>query len=169
MTSNTDEFVSLGIDPAASRASFVALCGEDYAIFDYPKLGKSGAVACAAGYEAASEVVESIVSRWIGAEFAAHIESPIVGRGGVRATMVQCWTAGAILAALHQHKIEVGLANVSSWKKSVVGHGRATKEEVASFVEFRWPALHAEAAGSQDVFDATCIAHFGRIASKRMG
>jgi Holliday junction resolvasome RuvABC endonuclease subunit len=166
MISNTAEFISLGIDPAASRASFVALYGDDYAIFDYSKFGKSGAMACAAGYSAANEVVELVTSRWPGVEIFAHIESPIVGRGGVRTTMVQCWTAGAILAALHQHEIVVGLANVSSWKKSVVGHGRATKEEVARFVELRWPAIFQKAEGSQDVFDATCIAHFGRIAAK---
>lgn len=166
MNSNTAESVFLGIDPAASRASFVALYGDEHAIFDYPKLGKSGPIACAAGYAAATEVAEFLAGRWPDVNVAAYIESPVVGRGGVRTTMVQCWTAGAILAALHRHEIPVGLANVSSWKKAVVGHGRASKEDVAKVVELRWPAIYEEAAGSQDVLDATCIAHFGRVNSK---
>jgi Holliday junction resolvasome RuvABC endonuclease subunit len=158
------EFVFLGIDPAATKVSYAALFQDEEPFFrEFKKLGRSGPTACSAAWHITAEVVGELGQRWPNVPVTAFIESPIVGRGGVRSTMVQCYTSGAIQASLFDQKVSVALANVSSWKKVVVGHGRATKDGVSEFVRLRWPALYAEASGSQDVADAVCIAHYGQL------
>ena len=154
--------VSLGVDPASAKAAFVAI-GEDgeFLVKTFTRFGKSGGPACASAWHATQYVHTLTVTHFGGADVHAFIESPVVGRGGVRSTMVQCFTSGAIQGALHDAGCRTQTANVSTWKKYVVGKGNATKEEVAKHLRLRWPALHAAAGGNQDVYDAACIAIYG--------
>lgn len=161
-----DGFVALGVDPASTRSTFVGFYHGDHLVVDAKRLGKSGAPACAKAWQVTLDVVGLITSKWPDVPIKAWIESPVVGRGGVRSTMVQCYTSGAIQGALYHCGIGVDLVNVSSWKKKVVGHGHADKPTVSRFVELRWPALYREAAGSQDVADAACIAHYGQLGTE---
>lgn len=159
-----DDCVHLGIDPASTRIALVAFFDEHEPIFaENKKLGSSGAVACSAARQETLAFVEKCRSHWPGVLVAATIESPIVGRGGPRATIVQAFTSGAIQGALFDVGVEVSLANVSSWKKQVVGNGRASKEDIANFVGLRWPAFFSQAEGSQDLADAICIARYGQL------
>ena len=155
--------VVLGIDPASTRIAYVALAEDDsYLAGANKKLGKSGGEACAAAWKYMSDVVATIYGQWPDSSVSAFIESPVVGGGGVRSTMVQCFTSGAIQGLLHERGIQSQVANVSSWKKHVVGKGNATKDEVAEYLRRGWPAIYREAGGNQDIYDAACIAFFGR-------
>lgn len=155
-------FVVIGVDPASTKLAMVALSstGEFVSMYN-PKLGKSGGQSCSNAMKATRDFVLA-VSAQIGRPDSAFVEAPIVGRGGVRTTMVQCFTSGAIQGVLHDEGIPTQIANVSSWKKRVVGKGNATKEEVAKHLRLRWPDLFGSAKGNQDLIDASCIAIYGQ-------
>lgn len=90
------------------------------------------------------------------------IESPLVGRGGARSTIVQAQMQGVLLSAAKAvGALGVYEVNVQTWKKLLTGAGNANKEEVA-----RWLRLNhigfSEIASSQDLVDASCIALYGR-------
>ena len=155
--------ITLGIDPASTRLAYVALLADDDFLMAAAKnLGKSGGEACSSAWAYMGAALDTIQARWPGIGISAFIESPIVGKGGVRSTMVQCYTSGAIQGALYDRGIRSQAANVSSWKKHVVGKGNATKPEVGDYLRHGWPAIYREANGNQDLYDAACIALYGK-------
>lgn len=154
--------IIIGVDPAASKVAFVALCFDEFVSKAFTRLGKSGGIACWGAWNTTERFVEDLPWDMDGRELHAFVESPIVGRGGVRTTMVQCFTSGAVQGALSGLGFVTQTANVSSWKKHVVGKGNAKKEEVAKYLRLRHPALHAASGGNQDIIDASCIALYGQ-------
>lgn len=154
--------IIIGVDPAASKVAFVAICLDEFVSRAFTRLGKSGGVACWGAWNTTERFVADLPWPLEGRELHAFVEAPLVGRGGVRSTMVQCFTSGAIQGALSGLGFTTQVANVSSWKKHVVGKGNAKKEEVAKYLRLRHPALHAASGGNQDIIDASCIALFGR-------
>lgn len=157
-----EPFAVIGIDPASTKLALVALSSDGRFLSSYiPKLGRSGGQSCAGAMKATRAFV-ALAEDEFGTLDSAYIEAPIVGRGGVRTTMVQCFTSGAVQGILHEAGISTQIANVSSWKKRVVGKGNATKEEVAKYLRLRWASLYDMANGNQDLIDASCIAIFGQ-------
>lgn len=157
-----DRLISIGIDPASTKLAIVALSSDgEYMTMYKNKLGKSGGQSCARARQITTEFIAQ-VQQDMGKIDGAYIESPVVGRGGVRSTMVQCFTSGAIQGALYEAGVWSQVANVSSWKKRVVGKGNATKEEVAEYLRLRWSAIYRSAEGNQDLIDASCIAIYGQ-------
>lgn len=153
--------IIIGVDPASSKIALVAICGKEFIAKDYARLGKSGGVACANAWKYTHQFVSELP--WDVTQYELHsfIEAPLVGRGGVRSTMVQCFTSGAVQGALSEQGFTTQVANVSSWKKSVIGKGNATKPEVAEYIRCYHPKLFESARGNQDIIDASCIALFG--------
>ena len=154
--------VVLGIDPASTHIAFVAIHGDDFLVRVNNKLGKSGPEACHNAQVMTKEVLLECQEYFGEKNIVAFYELPVLGRGGFRSTMVQCFTSGAVQAVLYEFGIQTHTANVSSWKKAVVGRGNADKGQVAESLRCRWPALHAASDGNQDGYDASCIALFGR-------
>lgn len=158
-----DDFVSLGIDPASSKIAFVAVVGdEEYKTAYYKRLGTSGGHACSSAWHTTNLFLAVVHMTWPGLPIYAYVESPVVGRAGVRSTMVQAFTSGAVQAALYDAGCDPQGANVSSWKKAVIGKGNATKDDVADWLQLRRPDLFRAAGGNQDVVDAACIALYGQ-------
>ena len=156
-----NELIVIGVDAASSRAAFVALRGREFFAMAVTKLGKTGGEACAAAHIATHDFLDQLP--WpVTESIQAYIEWPVLGRGGFRSTMVQAFTSGAIQGALHERGCVTKGANVSSWKKAVVGKGNATKEDVSKSLRLRWPALYAEVGGDQDLCDASAIALYGK-------
>lgn len=89
------------------------------------------------------------------------IEEPVVGRGGVRSTLSQTKTHGAMLAGAQSGGAFVSSVNNQSWKKRVVGSGNAGKPQIKQWVAENWPYLLQEAKGDQDLIDAGCIMKYG--------
>lgn len=95
-------------------------------------------------------------------EFEIFVEAPVVGRGGVRSTLVQAYVSGAIQAAASAYG-GVHLVNVQSWKKAVVGSGRADKQAVKQAI-----ISHGLSDDlPQDFYDATAICLYGLAAVRR--
>jgi Holliday junction resolvasome RuvABC endonuclease subunit len=90
-----------------------------------------------------------------------YLESPVIGRGGARATMVQSFVSGVIQAALASSGFTVYLVNVQVWKKVVCGNGSADKTNVARTLRQKWPKAAVAAGSDQDLFDAGAICHYG--------
>ena len=155
-----NEPIFVGVDPASNRLALVAIYKDMYEWARIPDLGGSGHVACSSARIETLKFLDSLP--WPEENIIAYIEEPVLGRGGVRSTMVQAFTNGAIQGALHEWGCEVKRANVSSWKKVVVGRGNATKAQVQQSLRFRWPSLYQSISGDEDLCDATSIAIYGR-------
>lgn len=87
------------------------------------------------------------------------IEAPIVGASGNAQTALRmAITVGAILG-VHPGG-HATLVAPASWKKVVVGHGHASKNDVKSWLDANHPALAQACHGDQDRYDATCLGLF---------
>jgi len=179
--------VVIGIDPASKRLAFVARGvaapghgdSNEYLAYKAVKLSKkSGPEACANGAKVTRHFIEAVWAKWPECKprhhdkedrtnrddklpVVAYVESPVVGRGGVRSTMAQAFTSGAVQATLHEAGIEVRMANVSHWKKVVVGMGNAVKADVHAMIARRWPHFSERAGTDDDLNDAAAIALYG--------
>lgn len=105
-----------------------------------------------------------------------YIEDPVVGRGGakVQAELARAQAAMMLAAAHvdddHVSNIYTYTIHLTSWKKSVVGKGNASKKDVAAFVEDRWPEFAKVVPGQQDYYDARCIAEYAaQVRIRAMG
>jgi len=163
---SSQNHVVVGIDPASTHIAFVILYKEHFRVKVSKNLGKSGPQACHNARLLTLEMIDE-TKAWLNkkdSELPIHCfyELPVLGRGGVRSTMVQCFTSGAVQAALHERECPTYPVNVSTWKKAVVGKGNADKVQVAEHLRHRWNALYSSASGNQDVYDASSIAIYGR-------
>jgi hypothetical protein len=155
------EVIFIGVDAASARVAFVALRGREFFTMAFTKLGATGGEACNASMDATHSFLDQLP--WPVTEpIQAYVEWPVLGRGGFRSTIVQAFTSGAIQGVLYGRGCTTQGANVSSWKKNVVGKGNATKEDVVQSLRLRWPSLYREVAGDQDLCDAACVAIYGR-------
>jgi len=155
------ELVVVGVDAASSRAAFVALRGTEFFTMAVTKLGSVGGEACAGASSATHEFLDQLP--WpITEPVEVFIEWPVLGRGGFRSTIVQAFTNGAIQGTFHERGCVTQGANVSSWKKAIVGKGNATKTDVSQAIRLRWPSLYQRVAEDQDLCDAACIALYGQ-------
>lgn len=68
---------------------------------------------------------------------------------------------GAVMAAMAGHT-DVRLVNVSTWKKNVAGRGNASKDQVRDYIDVTHPAYAPLCGDSQDLYDACCVALYGR-------
>lgn len=98
---------------------------------------------------------ESVISQ-------AYIEAPLVGRGGVKSTLVQAYVNGAVQGMLAEDGWAVHLVPVGTWKKQVVGKGNATKEDVAVWAAARKTGVVTASKNDQDVIDALALCDYGR-------
>ena len=92
----------------------------------------------------------------------AYIEAPLVGRGGVKSTLVQAYVSGAVQGMLAEDGWVVHLVPVGTWKKQVVGKGNATKEDVAEWAAGRKTGVVTASDNDQDVIDALALVEYGR-------
>jgi hypothetical protein len=153
----------MGIDASATHIAFVSLLGNEFSVTVSKNLGKSGPEACYNARVLTHETLDT-VKKWAGDSAIVHAfyELPVLGRGGFRSTAVQCFTSGSVQGVLHERKCKTYPVNVSSWKKQVVGRGNADKGQVGEYLRCGWPSIHRAAHGNQDVYDASCIAIYGR-------
>ena len=62
---------------------------------------------------------------------------------------------------------DVRLVNVATWKKDVVGDGHASKDAVRDYIHVTHPGYAPVCGDDQDVYDAACIALYGRHIQER--
>lgn len=68
---------------------------------------------------------------------------------------------GALMATLAS-QADIRLVNVGTWKKQVVGQGHATKDDVKYYIDVTYPAYAPLCGDNQDLYDAACVALYGR-------
>jgi Holliday junction resolvasome RuvABC endonuclease subunit len=70
------------------------------------------------------------------------LESPIVGAtGNLQTTIKLAMVAGAVMAYLVEQNLPVILVPPGTWKKTAVGNGAASKEEVRTWACATWPHM----------------------------
>lgn len=155
----------VGCDPSAKKIALVAMdtvtktfLTRAYVLY---KTGKQSpeSMARALGYmeEFCSEL--SNVSRH---DRFAWVEDPLVGKGGVRSTMVQAYIGGIIRGTLCRSGFTVYGANQSTWKKQVCNNGHAQKPDVERVVKVAWPKVHPYVEHDGDLTDAAAISLYGQ-------
>lgn len=86
------------------------------------------------------------------------IESAIMGISmNVNTTVGMASAQGAVLAT---HAGPCNVVSVSAWKAALVGHGHATKDDVALWLRDNYVHLW-NACESQDEMDAMCLSLYG--------
>lgn len=73
---------------------------------------------------------------------------------------------GAIMAALAMH-VDVRLVNNKTWKKQVIGNGNANKDSVRDYIHVTHGSYAPLCGDDQDLYDAACIALYGRLIMER--
>jgi len=88
------------------------------------------------------------------------IEDTLVGNN-VKYSIQLTEVRGAVMAALAMH-VDVQLVNVATWKKQIVGDGHANKDSVRDYIHVTHGAYAPLCGDDQDLYDACCIALYGR-------
>lgn len=95
----------------------------------------------------------------LGERFMAFIENPIYVQN-VKATIGISSMIAGVKHFIYQQGINCFGMDNRSWKKDIVGNGKASKEEIMRFAEAKWGKGKFP---EQDFADAACIALWGRI------
>lgn len=93
------------------------------------------------------------------------IEDTLVGNN-VKYSMALTEVRGAVMSALAPH-MDVRLVNVGTWKKEIVGDGHANKDSVRDYIRVTHGAYAPLCGDDQDLYDACCIALYGRRVAER--
>lgn len=158
----------VGVDPASRRVACFSVTSEGAfeSLLEWSAPKSLSADSRSLVLHEAEKRLEGFFSR-VPNGFYLFVESPLVGRGGARSTIVQSQMQGVILATGQRlGAIGVYEVNVQTWKKVCVGSGRADKGEVADWLSKAHPEL-SRLATSQDLVDAAAIATYGREVVRR--
>lgn len=90
------------------------------------------------------------------------VESALMGRGGVRSTIVQAQAASTVYISSVISGLVVHEVNVQTWKKDIVGSGNASKSDVSQWLDAHEPGLAELCGGDQDLVDAACLSLYGQ-------
>jgi Holliday junction resolvasome RuvABC endonuclease subunit len=82
----------------------------------------------------------------------------VAGARNIQSTIKVAQTIGAVMTVLPG----VRQVAISSWKMATVGNGSASKDQVRDWLNRTHPDLALLCDGNQDLYDATCIALYGR-------
>lgn len=106
------------------------------------------------------QLAEALQPYWNSDGRAVWVEAPIVAGARNLQTSLRIAQVTGVVHSVMDNSHEVA---VSSWKKSVVGDGRAGKDEVRGWLKESHPDLYRLTHHSQDLIDATCIALYGEV------
>jgi Holliday junction resolvasome RuvABC endonuclease subunit len=70
--------------------------------------------------------------------------------------------AGVLVVAARASGARTLLVEPSTWKKQVIDHGNASKDEIAEWLTRQHPVLSGLTDGNQDAVDAACIGLYGQ-------
>lgn len=152
--------VLIGLDPSSKKIALAISVGGAKPTFRTKALPQNDMPrACKEAYKYVRDTVKEFTKE--GHRVFVFIEEPVVGRGGVRSTLMQTKANGAMQAGASMAGALVQEVNNSSWKKRVVGKGNCGKPEVKEWLRQNWPYAYVKADGDQDIMDAACILRFG--------
>lgn len=164
----------IGVDPSSRKLAGVAMSVFDPDEYDLwlVKLKERDPIElrCLAAFRTARAFTRRIRRLYDPVEIVVFIEGPLVGRGGVKTTVIQSKVHGATIAGF----VSGGAAfaresNASTVKKAVVGTGKAEKHEIMQWVADTYPDLHTEIDGDQDLADAMMHCRYGIDTMEKAG
>lgn len=96
----------------------------------------------------------------------AWIESPVVGRGGPQAALVQAFVSGVVQACFVKAGFKVHMVHQSTWKAWLGVSPTAktkgnVKPDVVRAMRAQFPKDWSTASGDPDILDAAAIARYG--------
>lgn len=159
----------LGIDPSSRRLVGVTTYDDTNLLeglsFYETRLPMEKIDSCYAAFVWATQVSQA--ERDAGNDLLVVLEEPVLGRGGPHSTIAQSKINGAVLAGLGVSAVSRITVSNSKWKKSVVGSGNASKDQITEWVCDNHPDFynaHLSPSGKpdQDAMDAFCISLYGR-------
>ena len=149
--------VDIGVDVGKRRLALGWPYQERSLVIDLKKVGvRASELYSLSGWM--TQVIPEDVRLWI--------EQPYLSNGpGANQTVTigMAETVGAVQSAREWK--QVTMVGQSTWKAQVCGNGRASKEEVALWLETNEPELYDLCCGDQDRIDAMCIGLYGRLRS----
>lgn len=150
----------IAIDPSSRKlAAVVAKVGKEPTVETHTrKLPQDKPTACLLAFE----WVRNLVDMQGDTDVYVFVEMPVLGRGGPGSTIPQAQINGALLAGAQMVSAEVVPVNNARVKKSVIGKGNATKEDIRDWVKSAWPVLHAQIGKDQDLCDSAMIYVYGK-------
>ena len=159
-----------GVDYGVRRFSMVRHDGEIVEVgLKKPKVHRD--------WHRADELLElvGLVPPFVRSEDFIYLEAvPVAGARNLQTALALAATFGALTLALRGRCVHVTSVAVATWKKEVIGHGNATKDDVARWAYQSHPTWGRprEVTGvpvSQDGCDASAIAEYGRRDMERRG
>ena len=76
-------------------------------------------------------------------------------------------TMGAVLSDLSQLRTSQGVdirqVDNKAWKKQLIGNGNASKDDIRDYIHVTHPGYAPLCEDDQDLYDACCIALYGRL------
>lgn len=102
----------------------------------------------------------------IGRDDRIYLESPVVGRGGANATIVQSYVSGIIQSVAAAYGVDLRLVHHSKWKAQAVGNGNSSKENTAMVLAELHPELVDKCGHDSDLWDACGLALYGASAER---
>ena len=154
----------MGVDPSSKKLAGVAspLDGSDPIYWHRVLPNESIEVRCLSAYKSARAVIRRIQREFDADRVGVFMEAPLVGRGGVKTTVVQSKVQGAVLAGFISAGAEWAReANASRTKKQTIGKGNADKADIMLWVEETYPDIFEDIDGDQDLADACMHWHAG--------
>lgn len=166
-----DDPLVVGVDPSARKIAIVAhqpvvLSTVVFTSVLYKTPGKQTPESLAKAVEAMESFLTQVALMGHGPKY-AWVEDPLIGRGGAVTTMKQSLVQGIVRGMLARAGFTVYGVNVSTWKKDVVGNGRAEKSDVARTVKIKWPKIMPLLGGDGDLVDAAAINIFGQAVLRK--
>lgn len=158
----------IGLDPSSRRQALVILRRGrfDTKIINVPKETVDRASALNYLFQHFMVVFKEIADE--SDDTYLFIEAPVMGKAGIKATVVQAQAHGVIQAvALQCGVTAVYTVNNKTWKKDVIGNGNSSKDDVRSWLQEERPRLYQVCGGDRDLVDAACIGLYGQQILKR--
>jgi len=149
--------VTVGIDCGGQKVAVVDIDNGHFLVYEV--LGRQERHTVARRIRAYLESVEHLLDGSI------WVEAPVLaGVRNIQSTIKVAQTTGIVHAVLAQtHEVAV-----SSWKKRTVGQGNASKPQVRDWLDEHHPDIARMCRGNQDLYDAACIALYGRVVEQEL-
>jgi hypothetical protein len=97
------------------------------------------------------------------------IEEPVVGRGGIRSSLVQAYINGVVQDWFTRAGYSVRITHQSTWKSGLGIPQRGGKPEVLAAMKRLYPKDVRACGPDEDLLDAAALARYGVEAIRRGG
>lgn len=163
----TVRLMIVGCDPSSKKLAFYALSPKSdqtlpMAFELRPNKERYGPRSAAEAGDACMEVLLALEPfKRKGVHPVMFIEEPVVGRGGIRSSLVQAYINGVVQDWFTRADFEVRITHQSTWKSGLGIPQQGGKDRVREIMNELYPADVAACGGDGDLLDAAALARYG--------